>query len=152
MSTHITNATYAKGKVTTSAGDYGYSRRLIGPDSICCGNRGFTSLGGREACPDSLRNENHGCGQACRRVEIEDNVWRPQIAQFPLDAAPAFGNGGVAVSHSVMDINQGVDYQMPSNVYANSGHGSNAQYSVLGGAPAPTRAPAGNANAVTGGQ
>ena len=51
MSTHITNATYAKGKVTTSAGDYGYSRRLIGPDAICCGNRGFTSLGGRRSLP-----------------------------------------------------------------------------------------------------
>ena len=152
MSTHITNATYAKGKVTSSAGDYGYSRRLIGPDSICCGNRGFTSLGGREACPDSLMNENHGCGQACRRVEIEDNVWRPQVSQFPLDVGPAFGNGGVSVSHSVMDINQNVDYQMPSNVYANSGHSSGAQYSVLGApTPAPS-APAGNANAMTGGQ
>ena len=107
MSTNITGATFSRGKVTVSAGDYGYSRRLIGPDAICCGCRGYTSLGGRQACCDSLRNENHGCGQACRRIEIEDNVWRPHYAQFPLDTI-AFQDGGKAVSHSIQKTNPGI--------------------------------------------
>ena len=141
MSTNITGGTYSKGKVTVSAGDYGYSRRLIGDQSICCGPRGYTSLGGRQACQDSLRNENHGCGQACKRIEVEDNVWRPQYAQFPLDTS-AFQNGGASVSHSIQKINPEIDsgYKRSSNNYSNMGVSSKGKYATLGAqkqAPAP---------------
>ena len=142
MSTDITGATYARGKVTVSAGDYGYSRRLLGPDSICCGCRGYTSLGGRQSCCDSLMNENHGCGQACRRVQIEDNVWRPKYAQFPLDTI-AFqdrgskypnGGGGFGVSNAAgMDINQDANYVAAKGDQRPMPH--NVPYSNVGGGP-----------------
>ena len=119
MSAPITNATYARGKVSVSAGDYNYSRRQIGPDSVCCGNRGYTSLGGRQACAHSLRNESAGCStadgskqQVCDRVAIEDSVWRPQYAQFPLNSM-ALGNdyGPTNAGGYVHDNGEGAAYE-----------------------------------------
>ena len=58
------------------------SDRFLNPNNMVCPIWDGMDITGRQVCPDSFYTKSAGCNSASDRVEVENNVSRPQYMEY----------------------------------------------------------------------
>lgn len=111
------------------------SDRFLNPNNMVCPVWNGMDTAGREVCQDSFNTKRGGCNSATDRVEVENNVSRPQYMEYiTLSANGIAGDiyGDNSMPKDVYDRNS--DLKSRGNISGNFGlqFGSNIQTSCGG--------------------
>ena len=121
-------------KVDTAWASRIESDRFLNPNNMVCPVWNGMDTAGREVCQDSFQTKRGGCNSATDRVEVENNVSRPQYMEYiTLSANGIAGNiYGNQMPKDVYDRN--ADIRSRGNISGNFGlqFGSNIQTSCGG--------------------
>jgi delta-aminolevulinic acid dehydratase/porphobilinogen synthase len=80
-------------KVNTAWADRVESDRFLNPDNMVCPVWNGVDTQGRRVCADSFWTKNAGCNSASDRVDVENDVSRPQYMEYiTLSAGGIQGN------------------------------------------------------------
>ena len=80
-------------KVNTAWADRVESDRFLNPDNMVCPIWNGVDTQGRQVCPDSFYTKRAGCNSASDRVDVENDVSRPQYMEYiTLSAGGIQGN------------------------------------------------------------
>jgi hypothetical protein len=99
-------------KVDTAYANKVESDRFLNPNNMVCPVWNGRDLTGRNVCPNTFMTKRAGCNSASDRVDVENNVSRPQYMEYvTLDSGGIKGNiyGTMASKNSHMrtkDIEQ----------------------------------------------
>lgn len=99
-------------KVDTAYANKVESDRFLNPNNMVCPVWNGRDLTGRNVCPNTFMTKRAGCNSASDRVDVENNVSRPQYMEYvTLDSGGIQGNiyGTMASKNSHMrtkDIEQ----------------------------------------------
>ena len=119
-------------KVDTAWASRMESDRFLNPNNMVCPVWNGMDTAGREVCQDSFRTKRGGCNSATDRVEVENNVSRPQYMEYITLSANGIAGNIYGNPKDVYD--READMKSRSNIAGNFGlqFGSNIQTSCGG--------------------
>ena len=108
------------------------SDRFLNPNNMVCPVWNGMDTSGREVCQDSFNTKRGGCNSATDRVEVENNVSRPQYMEYITLSANGISGNIYGMPKDVNDRES--DIKSRSNISGNFGlqFGSNIQTSCGG--------------------
>jgi len=120
-------------KVDTAWASRIESDRFLNPNNMVCPVWNGMDTAGREVCQDSFQTKRGGCNSATDRVEVENNVSRPQYMEYI--TLSANGIAGNIYGNTPKDVyDREADMKSRNNISGNFGlqFGSNIQTSCGG--------------------
>ena len=119
-------------KVDTAWASRIESDRFLNPNNMVCPVWNGMDTAGREVCQDSFNTKRGGCNSATDRVEVENNVSRPQYMEYITLSANGIAGNIYGTPKDVYD--RDADMKSRSNISGNFGlqFGSNIQTSCGG--------------------
>lgn len=121
-------------KVDTAWASRIESDRFLNPNNMVCPVWNGMDTAGREVCQDSFNTKRGGCNSATDRVEVENNVSRPQYMEYITLSANGIA-GNIYGNNMPKDVyDRDSDMKSRSNIAGNFGlqFGSNIQTSCGG--------------------
>jgi len=121
-------------KVDTALASRIESDRFLNPNNMVCPVWNGMDTAGREVCQDSFNTKRGGCNSATDRVEVENNVSRPQYMEYITLSANGIA-GNIYGNNMPKDVyDRDIDMKSRNNISGNFGlqFGSHVQTSCGG--------------------